>query len=495
MRAVLVARVSSLRQAENVSLDVQLQTMRRFVSDQGGVVVQEFTDAVPGTDSRYEDREGLQDALEAIAGCTANTLVIHDVTRGARDSAVFQRLLKDVYSRGGVIAVASERRVYENQDDADYGMHWPQSAASYELKQLRVRTQAAKRRAIDDGGYVWKPFFGYRLERRGKVKVLVPSEAQAAIVHEVLERLALGEQKHSIVRWLQSKAFDVDTRFVSTMADRAHLYAGGTEERQVTLSGELVRRAYRFPPVISHDLAQRVASKANANYRANRIATPFLGVARCLCGKGVVLARRYRGGSQVTCSTTKVVSYHVGKGRPAPFQPHRHSVAAKYVVENVTGYLAGVATGTTDIIRQMRELGRYQLPEDVAERLAINASERERLERQLLEAKELTHAARVFDARLGELEEERRRLEVSRDFVEVRKGQLQAIEERILGTDWWAFLESFVEGVDANDWRTVNTMLANVGVGISVDFTQPNVKRRISVTHDLGPIPEPDFLL
>ena len=166
-----------------------------------------------------------------------------------------------------------------------------------------------------------------------------------------------------------------------------------------------------------------------------------------------------------------------------------------YVAEQVAGYLTSMANHTNDLVSQLREVGRYRLPDDLIERLTINTSERERLENRLLEAAELPNAARVIDARLGELEEERRRLEVSRDFVEVRRGQLQAIEERILSTDWEAFLETFVEGVVSNDWRTVNTMLANVGVRISVDFTRPNVKTRIAVSHDLGPIPEPDFLL
>ena len=347
MRAVLVARVSSFRQAEAVSLEVQIETMRGFVDSLKGEVVAEYLDSVPGTEGRYEDRVGLRDALALLEDGVADTVVIHDVTRGARDDVVFNRLLTDVYSKGGKLGVAFERQVYQSKSDAEQHLYWQKSVSTYEVMTLRRRTQMAKKKSIDNGGFLWKPMFGYRLERTNNVKTLVANEPRAIIVREVFEKLASGTPKSEIVASLHARGLHIDVRTVTTMAANADIYAGGTKDYSVTLDGDLVTRTYRFPQLVDRAIAQRVKSTARTNYRSKRIPTPFLGVARCICGKGVVLARRYASGSQLTCSTTAVARYHEGQGRKAP-PAHRHSVSAMLIAEQVSTLLGNTAANVEE---------------------------------------------------------------------------------------------------------------------------------------------------
>ena len=103
-RAAIYIRVSSHKQENGVSLEVQLEACRRYCEKAGLDVVAEFRDVESGL---HVDRPQYQQALALARSKGFNQLVVYRYDRSGRDDAEFAGMLRDFAKLGIQLVSAS----------------------------------------------------------------------------------------------------------------------------------------------------------------------------------------------------------------------------------------------------------------------------------------------------------------------------------------------------------------------------------------------------
>src|SRR5579872_2857803 len=149
-RAVIVPRVSSLRQAEEgTSLEAQELACLHKSADIGAQVVGVYRDeGVSG--ARYLTRPGIQAALSDIEAGRANTLVTYKLDRAGRDVEILRDIKRRVERAGGSLVFADGTTFKKN---ATGDLLYTQLAAfaEYERASIRERTMSGRRRRAQQG--------------------------------------------------------------------------------------------------------------------------------------------------------------------------------------------------------------------------------------------------------------------------------------------------------------------------------------------------------
>ena len=155
---------------------------------------------------KWEERTELQEALKLIKAGDAKILLTWDVSRTHRGDGVFDRLIKEIYSNGGLLAVEKQRRTYKTEIEAQFLLHWEKSVAEYYWKETKYKTFLGKAEAVQRGSYVWSVPFGYKLERENKTNRLVQHPLEAQLLVGAFEYLAEGNGKQATIWYINSLA-------------------------------------------------------------------------------------------------------------------------------------------------------------------------------------------------------------------------------------------------------------------------------------------------
>jgi len=494
VRYVGVGRVSTDSQGQNLSREVQFEAIHAYGRAQLWHCVGEFFDTASGAEKGIDERDGLSRAITAIAEKRADYLLMYDVSRIGREAVVIRDLIDRVYAVGGRVGVAVERRLFETALEGRESMFWTGNVSEWEWLQVRKRTQTGKKKALELGSFVWRPVFGYRLEKQGKAKKLVVDGTKSPIVVEVFERLARGEQRSSIARWCQSQGYRWENRRLAKFIERADLYAGGSIELGVTLEGVRHTQVVRYPPLITLELAERVKASRIMRFRGDSKPTPYLGVLVCRCGRGGMAVARAVGRTgrrrvQLACSTKLREKRRRAAGH-APESHCSHSLAETKLTKYVVAYLLrGHEEFRNDI--DALALVVQVLERNVAElqaALAKNGAERDRLLNRVLSFERLDNVVEALNARLGTLSDEEKAI---RNALARQEDHLRHDSEKLkhmTGQDWRESSARVLLAIEAEEWREVSRLLAGLRVSIIVDFANPSPEETVEIQIGAAPV-------
>jgi site-specific DNA recombinase len=207
IEALIYTRVSSDRQADGASLDVQLGEARAYAARQQFVLGREFTDVMSG---KRDDRPQYQAMLEEVRRLSSERRRVAVVVW--RLDRLGRRLLERVQRRSELCELgATTHSVMEGGEVTDLVANILGSVAEEEVRVLGERVRGARRHQRLNGWYpVQDVPFGYTLrdatlaERAAGAprRVLEVDEDAAKIVHECFERVAGGESIRGVARWM-----------------------------------------------------------------------------------------------------------------------------------------------------------------------------------------------------------------------------------------------------------------------------------------------------
>src|SRR6516225_11717252 len=98
MRAALYARTACLTQNLNSAVELQLEALRNYATQNGMEIVEEFTDA--GYSGLWQDRPGLNRMCDVAGRHGFDVLLIRDPERLARNSVLQVSLLEELEKFG-----------------------------------------------------------------------------------------------------------------------------------------------------------------------------------------------------------------------------------------------------------------------------------------------------------------------------------------------------------------------------------------------------------
>jgi site-specific DNA recombinase len=203
-RAVIYTRVSTDKQEDGYSLEVQERDGRRYCDQQGLTVVAVESDTFSGHDSLYE-RDGIQQALKLIRSKAADTLVIWKVDRAGRFMVDNLLLLRDVSEAGGTFASVNEG-VIPNTPTGKLLLSVHSFAGETEWEDIRLRTQAGLTARVAKGSILPGPvpLFGYIFEGDRKATYAIDDEA-APTVRLIFDKADQGWAARRIAKWLNEQ--------------------------------------------------------------------------------------------------------------------------------------------------------------------------------------------------------------------------------------------------------------------------------------------------
>jgi site-specific DNA recombinase len=163
-RAVLYCRVSGEEQRKKgYSLADQLDTLRRWCSENGYGVVEEVEDG--GYSGAYLERPGLDRVRELVAAGGADAVVVLYRDRIAR--GVYAQLLAEEFRDHGARLVALNSRG-DDSPDGELGDNILDVIAAWERKKIAGRMNRGKRRKAKEGKVVAgpRPNYGFSFNEK-----------------------------------------------------------------------------------------------------------------------------------------------------------------------------------------------------------------------------------------------------------------------------------------------------------------------------------------
>ena len=209
-KAVIYLRVSRGKQADGASLEVQLQSCRRFCWANGLEIVGEYWDVQSGLDS---DRQQYQQVLDLARAKAFDKLVVFRYDRSGRDDTAYFLMLKG-FTRLGVSLVSASGESPDPFSQKLAGlMAWDES------RRISIRVTGSKMKRFEDGKWNGKPLLGYAIHQlkcdpgdcdicreHGKGGCILVPNAQAPLVTEMFQRYASGRHSLSDLRDLLNEA-------------------------------------------------------------------------------------------------------------------------------------------------------------------------------------------------------------------------------------------------------------------------------------------------
>lgn len=196
-RAAIYVRVSTDRQETGASLDVQLESCRRYCEQNGLDLVGEFKDIESGL---HVDRPQYQQALSLAKAKGFNQLVCYRYDRTGRDDAEFMGMLRDFAKLGITLVSASGESPDPLYQKLAGVLAWDES------RRISIRVTGAKVKRFENGYWSSKPPFGYVTEKQPEGgSILVERQGEAELVTEIFERYSTGRYSlREIQRWLNA---------------------------------------------------------------------------------------------------------------------------------------------------------------------------------------------------------------------------------------------------------------------------------------------------
>lgn len=246
LRWVSWAAVSSLPQAEKVSLEVQRADNLAAVTKHGGQLVAVLD--VPGHTRYYIELDEAAAVPELAAYATLreliragafDVLVFRAISRLGRTAALCMTVV-GLCQRAGIITYETANpppTLALRGGHSDMLINAIQSVgAQHEIHRLQERHKMGMLGRVKAGNQAGRAVYGYvlRFDDQGKRRMVV-DEAAAAVVRQILDMYANGTGGHTIMAWLNENGLPSYSgvpwipRMVYNILDRVWRYAGFTE--------------------------------------------------------------------------------------------------------------------------------------------------------------------------------------------------------------------------------------------------------------------------
>ena len=184
-KAAIYIRVSSHGQEDGASLDVQLESCRRYCETNGLLIVGEYQDVQSGL---VVDRPRYQEVLRLARSGGFDKLVVFRYDRSGRDDAEFAGMLRD-FAKLKIELVSASGESPDPLFQKLAGL-----LAWNESRTLSIRVAGSKMKRHEDGKWNGGPVFGYTLAKHdGGGVYLVPDEHQEVLVTELFAKFAAGQ--------------------------------------------------------------------------------------------------------------------------------------------------------------------------------------------------------------------------------------------------------------------------------------------------------------
>jgi site-specific DNA recombinase len=201
-RAGLYARVSSQRQADELTIDSQVAALRQRVGEDGLTVEDEMCFLDNGYSGTTMLRPALERLRDVVAAGGIDRLYVHDPDRLARKYA-YQFLLLEEFQKHGVDVVFLKHDSQDLTPEANLLLQVQGVIAEYERAKILERTRRGRRHAAQQGkvAAIAHAPYGYRYVSKrdgdGEARWDIVLD-QAQVVKEVyrwvgIEGLSLGE--------------------------------------------------------------------------------------------------------------------------------------------------------------------------------------------------------------------------------------------------------------------------------------------------------------
>jgi site-specific DNA recombinase len=207
-QVAVYARVSSERQAEENTIESQLEDLAQRVAADGLNLAEELTFVDEGYSGSTLIRPALERLRDLVAAGTVDRLYVHSPDRLARKYA-YQVLLVDEFWRSGVEVIFLNRKLGQTPED-ELLLQVQGMMAEYERAKIIERSRRGKRHAAALGSVnvLCGAPYGYRYiskhEGGGQARYEVIAE-QARVVRQIFEwvgthRLSIGEVRRRLER-------------------------------------------------------------------------------------------------------------------------------------------------------------------------------------------------------------------------------------------------------------------------------------------------------
>jgi site-specific DNA recombinase len=294
-KSVVYCRVSSQAQVtKGDGLGSQETRCREYAKHKGYSVEEVFYDE--GISGKLLDRAKMREMLSYLKKHGKKEpviVIIDDISRLARDLETHIKLRTAIADAGGKL----ESPAIEFGEDSDSRLveHLLASVAAHQREKNAEQVKKRMRARMQNGYWVFNAPCGYKFERKGGGKVLVPDEPAATLVRTALEGFATGrfETQTDIIRFLEGKSdFPRDkygkihiTR-ITEMLERV-LYTGYMEYKPWGISLQPGKHEALISFETYNKIQERLREKANVPNQPNiHMDFPLRGYVACgSCGK------------------------------------------------------------------------------------------------------------------------------------------------------------------------------------------------------------------
>ena len=205
--AICYYRVSSEKQANDNTIESQKRQCQNYAEYNGFNIVAEFEDN--GISGASSNRPGMTKMIEFLAinhrKGEKTIVIIQDLSRLARDVALYGAYRKDIEQMGGELHMVSRKT--EDTPEGRYMDNIEAANAQYFRDSNRVKTLARMKTLAKDGFYQFRPPLGMKNARDNDNQIIVVLDnPRADFVRQAFERYATGEfaTKHEITLFLQN---------------------------------------------------------------------------------------------------------------------------------------------------------------------------------------------------------------------------------------------------------------------------------------------------
>lgn len=466
MNAVSYARVSSEAQGDNSSIPSQLEANKIFAAKHSLTIISEKNDVASG--ATYEERSGLQEALAMVKNGKAQAVIIYSIDRGGRADSFLESFTRDIFSYGGHLGISQYNQLFDDYDDAFNQLFMPSKMAVWERAQIASRTNRGKTHHLEAGSWMWKPYFGYRVQRVGQINELVINEEEASIIRHAFNRLTQGYNQFETTAWINKTYGTNFTRTaISTWFKHRHIYAGKTFEKTYTINGR--KGVYkRVAPRIIEDTTQLDGLHTRGR-RPKNGAKPLTGRVRCTCGEMAVVVStktydrpEYLRSYSYACRSLNRERANKGQNRAYVTSECRKSLTARKLLEALKHYI------TVDMTEKRRKKA-----EDIVWLRGLEAAAVQKLEKleaelasfderltQMFLSNEFSSLAEGLNKKRSELVEE----------IELQKMDLEGHREDMTLEDIPILDEvATLEAIESHSWKRLSELLD--GYVLEADFS------------------------
>ena len=224
MNAIIYIRVSTTEQAEKgYSLKAQEESCLKYALNNDYEVVEIFREE--GESAKTVGRTELQKMLKYMNKNkkTVDALIVYKMDRLSRDTHD-SLSLRITFDKLG-IELKSVTEPFDRSAAGTLSANILSVLAQFDNDQRAERTVAGMKQAVEEGRWIWRAPFGYRLNKIDGKSILIQDEDEAAIVRQIFKLYGKGVKGRELISKINKKGRKFSKQTISKIL-RNEVYKG-----------------------------------------------------------------------------------------------------------------------------------------------------------------------------------------------------------------------------------------------------------------------------